>query len=563
MNHNVKSGPARTNSWRTRGFRGPGAVRHNLTVLTVAVLGGLWLGAAERVAAQEVPPGCNFAGAGASTTRFPPTNVVHGQEICYRVSYNNGVAGVNCEIRNFEADFFFPDGSSIQIFDGVTILSGEAVICPSADPRCETASNCGIAGQEGYSYIVSHADEVDSFNGCPPVTVPGTGRVVAYTEGNGDSLTNPPDAAAACATANNIVPHACCEPCTGECIEVASPGECMAPSTYTPDQNCNELDPPCSPLLCPGPVPPCEAGQVCNPDTGMCMDNPDAPLSTPCDTCAGGDTDCNNCHCDGNGACVDNPDPLSTPCETDDSLCTPEHCDGNGACVPNGPPIMCAPGTPPCEGGEVCNPDTGMCEDNPDAPLSTVCELDDDLCTPDHCDGDGLCVPNGPPVTCDNPDCQVCVPETGECVDIDPPPMGCDEDFAGCTPGFWKQPHHEQYWVGYTTGDFYDTVFGVTSSFGGDFTLLDALWQGGGGEIALGRHAVAALLNSTRPDVVYFYSTQEVIDLVQAAYATGDFNGIKNQLAAQNELGCTVVKRPENNTSVLTPQEKKTIRSGR
>ena len=62
--------------------------------------------------------------------------------------------------------------------------------------------------------------------------------------------------------------------------------------------------------------------------------------------------------------------------------------------------------------------------------------------------------------------------------------------------------------------------------------------QGGGGEKALGRHAVAALLNAASPDVDYAYTEAEVIAAVQNAYATGDFNRVKNDLEYQNELGC-------------------------
>jgi hypothetical protein len=114
------------------------------------------------------------------------------------------------------------------------------------------------------------------------------------------------------------------------------------------------------------------------------------------------------------------------------------------------------------------------------------------------------------------------------------------EGGEGCTPGYWKQPHHLDSWVatGYDPGDFFDTVFGVTSSFGPTFTLLDALKQGGGGEKALGRHAVAALLNSANPDVSYAFTEAEVIALVQAAYASGDFKDAKKLLEEQNQSGC-------------------------
>jgi hypothetical protein len=106
----------------------------------------------------------------------------------------------------------------------------------------------------------------------------------------------------------------------------------------------------------------------------------------------------------------------------------------------------------------------------------------------------------------------------------------------GCTPGYWKQDQHLDSWVGFSPGDSYDAVFGVSSS--GDWTLLEAAAAKGGGEKALARHATAALLNSASAGVDYEFSTAEVITLVQNAYATGDFEGTKNALEFQNELGC-------------------------
>ena len=117
----------------------------------------------------------------------------------------------------------------------------------------------------------------------------------------------------------------------------------------------------------------------------------------------------------------------------------------------------------------------------------------------------------------------------------------------GCTPGYWKN-HAGAYsfsvggrkkpsaWQVYSPPAGYDATFGVTSSF--NSTLIAALIRGGGGENALGRHAVAALLNAAHSGVSYAFTTSQVIALVQSAYASGDFTGIKDQLAAANEQGC-------------------------
>ena len=106
----------------------------------------------------------------------------------------------------------------------------------------------------------------------------------------------------------------------------------------------------------------------------------------------------------------------------------------------------------------------------------------------------------------------------------------------GCTPGYWKQDHHFDSWMNYIPDNSYNTVFGVTASF--NKTLLGALEQGGGGEKALGRHATAALLNAANPDVSYLYSESDVISLVQSAYATGNFEALKNIFEMQNDTVC-------------------------
>lgn len=114
--------------------------------------------------------------------------------------------------------------------------------------------------------------------------------------------------------------------------------------------------------------------------------------------------------------------------------------------------------------------------------------------------------------------------------------MGEEEgDGEGCTPGYWKQPHHLGNWVNYSPDDLFDDVFGVDAD--GDKTLLETLWTGGGKANALGRHAVAALLNAAS-SVDYLYSEAEIIALVQEAYATEDYETAKDLLEMQNEMGC-------------------------
>jgi len=145
---------------------------------------------------------------------------------------------------------------------GVSIAAGTFFCCPSADPRCNP-----LLPAADYCYVVDHADEVLSFGGCPPIKTPGIGRVVAHTKGSGDSLTPNVDEISPCATANNSIRHACCEPCSGTCTEVAKANACSFPRIFTPDKNCDEVV--CTRL-------DCDDHSVCTDDscdaaTGACV----------------------------------------------------------------------------------------------------------------------------------------------------------------------------------------------------------------------------------------------------------------------------------------------------
>jgi hypothetical protein len=121
---------------------------------------------------------------------------------------------------------------------------------------------------------------------------------------------------------------------------------------------------------------------------------------------------------------------------------------------------------------------------------------------------------------------------------------------AGCTPGFWRQSQHYQYWTDYAPGDSWSSVFADPGShngpggttFAGSTTLGEAVELGGGGIFALARHAVAALLNASSPEVSYDLSVADVIGFVNGAIASGSYNAAKDLLEAFNEQGCTVDK---------------------
>jgi len=121
----------------------------------------------------------------------------------------------------------------------------------------------------------------------------------------------------------------------------------------------------------------------------------------------------------------------------------------------------------------------------------------------------------------------------------------------GCTPGYWK--NHPERWDGANGDDFTITVqhqanfnmfFGVTSAqsgFTNSATLHEAVAAGGGGLMALGRHAAAGAASAdsiidyplTLNDVVLLYRMA-----VGADVESIDMEAAKNKLEAANEAGC-------------------------
>jgi hypothetical protein len=128
---------------------------------------------------------------------------------------------------------------------------------------------------------------------------------------------------------------------------------------------------------------------------------------------------------------------------------------------------------------------------------------------------------------------------------------------AGCTPGYWKQEQHFGNWQSpYDPGDLFDTYF--ENAFPG-LTLLEVLQQGGGGLNALGRHVVAALLNSAifngpndPGDYAYgvpglndqFTSTTEIINYFNAAYpgTRAEYIELKDAFAYANQRYCPLAR---------------------
>lgn len=108
----------------------------------------------------------------------------------------------------------------------------------------------------------------------------------------------------------------------------------------------------------------------------------------------------------------------------------------------------------------------------------------------------------------------------------------------GLTPGYWKQPHHFDSWTDFEPNDNYNDVFGLDDTDDDpSLTLLGALERGGGENNALGRHAVAAILNAANTYIDYDLTFSQIQAAVQDAYATGIFEPLKDQLDDYNNQG--------------------------
>lgn len=108
----------------------------------------------------------------------------------------------------------------------------------------------------------------------------------------------------------------------------------------------------------------------------------------------------------------------------------------------------------------------------------------------------------------------------------------------GCTPGYWKQPHHFDSWPPtLSPGQPFGSVF--ADAFPGK-SLRDVLAQGGGGLNALGRHSVAALLNASSPRVSFDLLPTQVIQRFDAAFpgSNNGYESLKNEFEELNEQGC-------------------------
>jgi len=100
--------------------------------------------------------------------------------------------------------------------------------------------------------------------------------------------------------------------------------------------------------------------------------------------------------------------------------------------------------------------------------------------------------------------------------------------FEGCSPGYWKNHNFPE---GYSKNQLFSSVF--EDAFP-NLTLQQVLELNGGGLNALGRQTVSAYFNALTLN--YEYTPQEVIDMFNAAYASGNYNTLKALFESKTDV---------------------------
>jgi hypothetical protein len=106
--------------------------------------------------------------------------------------------------------------------------------------------------------------------------------------------------------------------------------------------------------------------------------------------------------------------------------------------------------------------------------------------------------------------------------------------FDGLSQGYWSQhafavfnkqgkevQQADAAWAELGTGSSYEDFFGIDAFGALDLSLHEAITTGGGGEAALARQAVAAVLNAEKFGDAFAFSVDEIKEAVQTVYQYG------------------------------------------
>lgn len=324
---------------------------------------------------------------------------------------------------------------------------GNAVTCPDDSNVCTTASCSATLGCQQINNTAACDDgslcslgDVCSGGACQPgppkncsdsnvctddLCTPATGacshasNTASCSDGNacttGDLCSGgacqPGTGQLACSDANACTTDTC-NPATG-CVFPAAPNgtNCSDGSLCTTGDSCSNGSCTGATVTCPEDTNGCTTA-TCNPSTGCGLTNNTLPCddANPCslgDVCSNGvcrpgtpkscsdGNDCTTDQCNlADGSCNHANNTLAC---NDGNACTPNDACSNGVCLPGGPALNCDNGNNPCQIGS-CDAVLGCVFAN--APPGTTCS-DGNTCTSGDACSNGLCV--GTPIGGCNP----------------------------------------------------------------------------------------------------------------------------------------------------------------
>lgn len=102
----------------------------------------------------------------------------------------------------------------------------------------------------------------------------------------------------------------------------------------------------------------------------------------------------------------------------------------------------------------------------------------------------------------------------------------------GCAVSFWRNEENLEHWPedrppGHSAGEYFPGL-----------TYLDVLRLEGEGLNALGREAVAGMVNAAHPGIAYGVTPSQVRGAFMQAAGSGEYESLKNVLEALNRRSC-------------------------
>lgn len=240
--------------------------------------------------------------------------------------------------------------------------------CTDSDP-CTVGDRCVDATDHGICEAVGDLD-CDDLNECTVDTC------------SAGICVNTADVGASCDDGNLCTVDDICN-FAGNCIPGAPP-------------NCTALDDKCTDGVCDPGSGNCvasylAAGLSCDADGDACTVNDTCDGAGTCNvgatkSCIAENDQCNSGVCNStSGLCEKDPVADDTPCDADSNACTPTDTCQSGVCTPD-TAVSCAADNDQCN-FSTCNATTGACEFHNAALVGEVCNLDNDGCTVERCDG--------------------------------------------------------------------------------------------------------------------------------------------------------------------------------